>query len=101
MTVTGLVSVVISKLSGTDALKIVAAEASDAAAKATPSAVIAMIEHDFALLLLPQAEFAQTSLAADAVTLNACCNLVNPLSWKDFFSVKFVMCEPPLVNDDR
>jgi len=98
MTVTGLVSVVIVKLSGTDALKVVWAEASDAAAKATPSAVIAMIERHFALLLLPQAEFAQMPLAADAGTLNVCCNLVNPLSWKEFFPVKFVMCEPPLVT---
>jgi hypothetical protein len=66
MTVTGLVSVVIVKLSGTDTLKIVSAEASDAAAKATLSAVIVMIESDFTLLLLAQPEFAQMLLAADA-----------------------------------
>jgi hypothetical protein len=57
-----------------------------------------MIERHFALLLLPQAGFAQTPLAADAGTLNACCKLVNPISWKEFFPVKFVMCEPPLVT---
>ena len=43
MTVTGLLSVVAVRLSGPVTLKIVAAEASDAAPKATLSAVIAMI----------------------------------------------------------
>ena len=98
MTVTGLVSVVVVRLNGPVALKIVSAEAFDAAPKATPSAVIAMIERQFTLLLLPQAELAQMPLVADAGTLNVCCKLANvPVSWKEMSQVKSVMCERPLL----